>query len=152
MKRVVLFLSLLISGVAQAQPVENDLVGLGMHSELAEYLASIRSFTADVTITSGDLSLITTGKTIEYETGTAASACMGTGTFNGTTAVTISTTCAITGSKIFLSNTGDGSGSAGNDQHGCWATNISNGVSFDADCSDANNNATFNWVIFHEAP
>jgi hypothetical protein len=108
-------------------------------------------FGGDV-VSSGDFSLLATGKTIEFETGTAASACAGNSTFNGTTAVTITTTCATTGSRIFLSATGDGSGSAANDQVGCWATNIVNGVSFDADCSDANNNATFNWIIFHEAP
>lgn len=114
--------------------------------------SKVATFASDVVVTSGDLSLLATGKTIEFETGTAASACAGDSTFNGTTAVTISTTCATTGSRIFLSNTGDGSGSAANDQSGCWATNIQNGVSFDADCSDANMNATFNWIIFHESP
>lgn len=106
----------------------------------------------DIVATNGDLQLTATGKTIEYETGTAASACMGTSTFNGTTAVTISTTCATTNSKIFISNTGDGSGTSTNDQSGCWATNIVNATSFDVDCSDAAMNATLNWVIFHEAP
>lgn len=113
---------------------------------------TVATFANDVVLTSGDLSLLATGKTIEYETGTAASACMGTGTLNGTTAATISTTCATTNSKIFISKTSDGSGSAANDQVGAWATNIVNGVSFDIDSGDANDSATLNWVIFHEAP
>lgn len=152
MKKLIFILLSFVS-VAHAQPTVNKLTGLGMSPELADYISGVRAFVGgDVTITSGDLSLITTGKTIEFETGTAASACAGNSTFNGTTAVTISTTCATTGSRIFLSMTGDGSGAAANDQVGCWATNIVNGVSFDADCSDANNNATFNYIIFHEAP
>lgn len=114
--------------------------------------AGFTATTGDIIATAGDISIVATGKTIEFESGTAASACIGNSTFNGTTAVTISTTCATTGSRIFLSMTGDGSGAAANDQVGCWATNIVNATSFDADCSDANNNATFNWIIFHEAP
>lgn len=108
--------------------------------------------TGDAILTSGDLSLVASGKTIEYETGTAASACAGTSTLNGTTAVTISTTCAVTGSLIFVSRTSDGSGNAANDQVGPWATNIQTGTSFDIDSSDANDSATVVWLILHEAP
>lgn len=146
-KILALIVALLVPSAAFAQALENDLIGLGMSPELAERLSS-----GDVVVTRGDLSIVTTGKTIEYETGTAASACMGTSTFNGTTAVTVSTTCATTGSKIFFSPTSDGSGTPTNDQSGCWATNISNGVSFDLDCSDAAMSSTLNWVIYHEAP
>lgn len=111
----------------------------------------VATFASDVVVTSGDLSLLATGKTIEYETGTAASACAGTSTTNGTTAVTISTTCAITGSLIFISFTGDASGTGANVNQ-CWATNIQTGTSFDIDCADADMNATVVWLILHEAP
>lgn len=99
----------------------------------------------------GDLSFGKAGTTIAVQEGTAAAACSGTATANGTTAVTVSTTCATTGSRIFLSATGDGTGSAAADQGACWATNIVNGVSFDLDCPDNANNAAYNWIIFHEA-
>jgi hypothetical protein len=95
----------------------------------------------------GDVSLGATGTTLSVQEGTAASACMGTVTFNGTTAVTKSTTCAITGSRIFLTPTSDPTGSTA---AYCWATNIVNGVSFDVDCDQAND-GTANWIIFHEA-
>lgn len=105
----------------------------------------------NVTATNGEIVSSTSGKTVALQEATAGAACMGTATANGTTAVTVSTTCATTGSRIFISRTGDGSGSAANDQVGCWTTNIVNATSFDLDCSDANDNATFNWIIFHEA-
>lgn len=100
----------------------------------------------------GDLELSDTGGTVAIQEGTGASACSGTATANGTTAVTVSTTCATTGSRIFISATSDGTGAAANDQGACWATNIVNATSFDLDCPDANNNAAYNWIIFHEAP
>lgn len=113
---------------------------------------AITATAGDVVITAGDLSIVATGKTIEYETGTAGSACMGTSTFNGTTAVTVSTTCAAATSKIFFSPTSDGSGTSTNDQSGCWATNIVADTSFDLDCSDAAMSSTLNWIIYHESP
>jgi hypothetical protein len=75
---------------------------------------------------------------------------MGTATANGTTAVTVSTTCASTGARIFLSATSDGTGTTTNDQGSCWATNIVNGVSFDLDCPDSANNAAYNWLIIKD--
>lgn len=114
--------------------------------------AAALALAADKTATAyGEVSLTTTGKTLALQEATAGSACMGTGTLNGTTAVTISTTCATTGSRIFISKTSDGSGSAANDQVGAWATNIVNATSFDIDSGDANDSATVNWIIFHEA-
>lgn len=95
-----------------------------------------------------DLSMERTGTTVAIQEATAGSACMGTVTFNGTTAVTKSTTCATTGSRIFLSPTSDPTGSTA---AYCWATNIVNGVSFDVDCDQAND-GTANFIIFHEAP
>lgn len=86
-----------------------------------------------------------TGKTIAIQEATAASKCMGSVTANGTTAVTVSTTCATTGSRIFLSRSSAPSGTAI-----CWQTNIVTGVSFDVDCSGAET-GTFDWFIVHEA-
>jgi hypothetical protein len=87
-----------------------------------------------------------TGKTIGIQEATAASACSGTVTATGTTAVTVSTTCATTGSRIMIARNAAPSGTAI-----CWATNIVAGVSFDFDCSAAET-STFNWFIIHEAP
>ena len=89
-----------------------------------------------------------TGKTISIQEATAASKCMGSGTHNGTTAVTVSTTCAATGARIFLTDTSDPTGSTAAQ---CWVTNIVNGTSFDVDCDQAND-ATFSYLIVHEAP
>jgi len=86
-----------------------------------------------------------TGKTVAIQEATSASACSGTVTANGTTSVLVSTTCAITGSRIFISRTSAPSGTAI-----CWTTGIVNGASFDFDCSAAET-GTFNWVILHEA-
>lgn len=106
--------------------------------------------TGDIT-GAGDLILSASGKTVSLQEATAGTKCMGTATANGTTAVTVSTTCATTGSRIFLSATSDGTGTAGNDQGACWATNIVNGTSFDLDCPDSANNAAYNWLILHES-
>lgn len=97
----------------------------------------------------GDLNLTATGTTVGIQEGTAASACSGTATANGTTAVPVTTTCVTTASRIFISRTSAVAG--GVTEPGCWATNIVNGTSFDLDCNDAAENSTFNWIIFHEA-
>jgi len=88
------------------------------------------------------------GKTIGIQEATSASKCMGSVTFNGTTAVTVSTTCATTGSRIFLTPTSDPTGATA---AYCWVTNIVTGVSFDVDCDQAND-GTANWIVIHEAP
>lgn len=97
--------------------------------------------------TSGELIANTSGKTVALQEATSGSKCMGSGTHNGTTAVTVSTSCATTGSRIFLTETSDPTGSTAAQ---CWVTNLQNGTSFDVDCDQAND-ATFNWIIFHEA-
>lgn len=94
-----------------------------------------------------DVSLALTGTTLAIQEATAGSACSGTVTFNGTTAVTKATTCATTGSRIFLTPTSDPTGATA---AYCWVTNIVNGTSFDVDCDQAND-GTANWIIFHEA-
>ena len=94
---------------------------------------------------SDHLRLGTTGATVAIEDDTAASTCAGTATANGTTAVTVSTTCAGTSDYIFISRTS--AVAAGVTEPGCWATNIVNGVSFDLDCNDAAEDSTFIWWI-----
>jgi hypothetical protein len=170
MKRILLISLLLFVGATAQADDTSDLMGLGMPGELASQVATgmdngvfsasvaagttvtggtgVTATTGNVTATAGDVVITATGKTIKMESGTAASACIGTGTYNGTTAVTISTTCAVTGAKIFTQGTSDPTGSTAAQ---CWATNISNGVSFDVDCDQAND-ATFNWLIIKEAP
>lgn len=92
------------------------------------------------------LTFATTGQTVAVDSGTAASACKGTGTHNGTTAVTVSTTCAATGMHVSLTHTSDPTGSTA---AYCWVTNIVNGTSFDVDCDQAND-GTFSWLIIKE--
>lgn len=92
-----------------------------------------------------DIIFSLTGKTIRIDSGTPASACAGTGTHNGTTAVTVSTTCAATGARVFFNDTSEPTTSSG-----CWVTNIVNGTSFDVDCKSAGQDATFAWWIQKE--
>lgn len=93
----------------------------------------------------GDIIFTRTGTTLRIDSGTAASACAGTGTHNGTTAVTVSTTCAATGARIFTVDTSEPTTSST-----CWVTNIVNGTSFDVDCKSAGQDATFAWWIQKE--
>lgn len=97
---------------------------------------------------SADLAMGTSGNTLSVQEATSGAKCMGSVTANGTTAVTVSTTCATTGSRILLTPTSDPTGSTA---AYCWATNIVNGTSFDVDC-DQGNDGTLNWFIIHEAP
>lgn len=124
---------------------EAECMGLGLPAALADVLCG------DVTA-SGSITFEDSGDTLRFQEATAGSKCMGSATANGTTAVTVSTTCAKTNARIFITQTSDGTGTNTNDQNGCWVTNIVNGVSFDLDCSDATHNGTFNWIIFHESP
>lgn len=102
-------------------------------------------FTSLVT-NGGGIVLANTGSTIAIDSGTAASACKGTGTFNGTTAVTVTTTCASTSQHVSITPTSDPAGATA---AYCWTTNIVNGTSFDVDCDQAND-GTFSWVIIKE--
>lgn len=92
----------------------------------------------------GDLAAVASGSTFQIEDDTAASTCAGQTAANGTTAVTISTTCINTGDYIFISRNGQ-AGTLGN----CWTTNIVNGTSFDLDCDSAET-STYNWWIINQ--
>lgn len=96
--------------------------------------------------TSGDLAAVASGNTIAIQEATAGSACSGQVTANATTPVVTSTTCATTGSRIFLTKTAT---SAVNGS--CYVSAISNGVSFSITCL-ATDTGTYNWFIVHEAP
>lgn len=93
----------------------------------------------------GDLIFTTSGGTISLQEATAANTCMGTITANGTTAVTTNTTCALTGSRIFLTRSSAPSGTAQ-----CWWDTLVNGVSFNLDC-DGGETGTFNYFIINES-
>lgn len=60
----------------------------------------------DITVGRGDVIISTTGKTLHIQEATAASACMGVATPNGTTNVTVTTSCAVSGSRIFYARVG----------------------------------------------
>lgn len=61
---------------------------------------------SNVISTSGDLITSASGKTISIQEATASSACMGAATPNGTTPVTVTTSCALTGSRVFFTRAG----------------------------------------------
>lgn len=107
--------------------------------------AGITATTGNITSTAGSFVAAASGQTLHLQEATAGAKCMGQATANGTTAVTVATTCATTGARVFLTRDAAPSGTAQ-----CWATNIVNGTSFDLDCSGAET-GTFNWFIIKEA-
>ncbi len=96
-------------------------------------------------ISGADLNLATTGTTLAVQEGTAASACSGTVTANGATPVTVSTTCAKTTQRLFLTKTSQSTVNGS-----CAQSAIVNSTSFEITCL-ATDTGTYNWVIFHEA-
>lgn len=87
------------------------------------------------------------GGTVAIQEATAGSACSGTGTCNGATDVTLTTSCATTGSRIFLQRSSADTDGVGQ----MYVKSISTGVNFVVNCVTANDTSTFNWIIFHEA-
>jgi hypothetical protein len=73
----------------------------------AQYWAvtSAGNFEANAT-NGGDLIISRTGRTISLQEATPASACMGVATPNGNTNVTVTTSCAVTGARIFYTRVG----------------------------------------------
>lgn len=116
--------------------------GDGANDAINHYIGASNVAVVD----SSGITLPLTGDTLAIDSGTAASACKGTGTHDGTTAVTISTTCAATSMHVSVTATSDPTGSTA---AYCWVTNIVNGTSFDVDCDQAND-GTFSWVIIKE--
>ncbi len=101
----------------------------------------------DITATAGDVVLSASGKTVSLQEATAGDKCMGTLTCNGSSDVVTSTTCATTGSRIFLTRTSLDADTTGD----YYVKSISTGVSFTVAC-ETSDTATLNWIIFHEAP
>lgn len=100
-----------------------------------------------ITITAaGDAAFQASGQTIALQEATAGASCSGTLTLNGATPVVTSTTCATTGSRIFLTRTSIDADTTGD----MAVTAISNGVSFSV-TSEVNDTATVNWFIIHES-
>lgn len=60
----------------------------------------------NLTNTSGDVILSTSGNTISVQEATASTACMGVATPNGTTNVTVTTSCAVSGARVFYTRVG----------------------------------------------
>lgn len=54
----------------------------------------------------GDIVFGRSGRTISVQEATASTACMGAATPNGTTPVTVTTSCAVTGSRVFFARAG----------------------------------------------
>lgn len=137
MKRFILAL-VFFASPAFAQDYASELMGLGLSDQLAGKIAN--------DFKPKGVTINTTGFTIAIDSSTSASRCKGTGTFNGTTAVTVATTCAATSMHVAVTPTSDPTGSTA---AYCWVTNIVNGTSFDVDCDQAND-GTFSWVIIKE--
>lgn len=93
-----------------------------------------------------DFIVSTSGGTLSLQEATAGAACSGTLTANGATPVVTSTTCATTGSRVFLSRTSAETGTVN-----AWKSALSNGVSFSI-TSEAADTGTYDWLIVHEAP
>jgi hypothetical protein len=87
-----------------------------------------------------------TGRTVGIQEATAASACSGSVTANGTTPVVITTTCSRTSQRLFLTKT-----STSTVNGSCYQSAVSNNVSTTITCL-ASDTGTYNWMIVHEAP
>lgn len=94
----------------------------------------------------GGLIFSGSGDTISLQEATAGAACMGGLTANGATPVVVSTTCATTGARIFITRT-----SAESTAINAYVGTIVNGVSFSF-TSEAADTGTYNWIIFKESP
>lgn len=97
----------------------------------------------------GDVSLNRSGTTLRVQEGTAASACMGVGTPNGNTPVAISTTCAVSGARIFYTRLG-----AITNMGVITTTTAPSGTGFSFASTGASDTGagTVYWLIIKEAP
>jgi len=118
----------------------NDLT---LGTQGASTINFMRNSVLQMEMTGAGLDLPVSGHTLILEDGTAASTCIGTGTFNGTTSVNIATTCIQTGDYVLITRNAAPSGTAI-----CYtvASGIVNAVSFEVDCNAAET-GTFSWMI-----
>lgn len=103
------------------------------------------STTGDESITSGNLLLNTLGKSLRVKEG--SNACMGTGTLNGTTEVTVSTTAVTANSRVFITVETPG-GTVGG---AAYVSSRIAGTSFGVKGLVALDTSTFAWVILEPA-
>lgn len=94
----------------------------------------------------GDLNISSTGKTLALQEATGASACMGEFTAAGTTPVTVTTSCAVTNSRVFFTKKAT---SAVNGS--CYVSGAPDNTNFDITCL-ATDTGLYNWFIIKEAP
>jgi hypothetical protein len=122
----------------------NDEYDITMSTDVSgdAHKAWLDGTTGDFEVSSGHLDLQTTGKTLILEDGTAASACIGTGTLTAATADTVATTCIETGDYVFIMRTSADTDGAGQE----YVDNIVDGTSFDVTSVTADT-ATYHWVI-----
>lgn len=147
MKYLIITLLILLPVLAQAQPCSKIAGNVKCQAD-ATKIVELQTDGGRVEVdAAGDLVLPATGQTLKLHDGTAASACMGTSTLNGVTAVTVSTTCAATGARIFLTRTSDPTLAVPGSM---WVTNIVDGVSFDIDADNATDDSTVNWLIIKD--
>lgn len=150
---ILLALNTLSLETAKAQPsgqtVSNQ---CGLATECGATIAGIAtgpltpsSIVSSGSITAGTGLAISGSGTLSLQEATAGTKCMGTVTATGTTAVVVSTTCAKTTSRIFISRSSLPSGTAQ-----CTTQTIVNNTSFELDCDGAET-GTFNWIIFNES-
>lgn len=135
--------------VLKSDASDNTVLNAGTGKTVSLAVNSVNELTAastGVTVAAGDVNMNTSGQTLAIQEATAANACSGSVTANGTTPVATSTTCWTTGSRVFLTKT---STSAVNGS--CYISATSNGVSFTITCL-ATDTGTYNWFIIHEAP
>jgi hypothetical protein len=144
---IVLFALFVCINGAEAQntrgQVKTRLTQLGMSAELA---SQVSNYLTGRAYFSEDAKFSTSGTTVSIQEATAASACSGSVTANATTPVVVSTTCATSTGRLFLTKT---STSAVNGS--CYQSAVSNGVSFTITCL-ATDTGTYNWFFIHESP
>jgi len=144
---------------AFARTSADDLMGIGVPAEWAKYISeklihvnSAGNLVLEVAtgknavVDKGSLVISEGGGTLHLQEGTAGSACMGTATLTAATPVVVSTTCAKTGARIFITRTSLDADTSGD----AFISEISNGVSFSI-TSETSDTGTVNWIIFNEA-
>lgn len=96
----------------------------------------------------GDIVLSGSGQTLHLQEATASTACMGTATPNGTTPVSVTTSCAVTGSRVFYSRAG-----AVTNMGTITTTTAANGTSFSFASTGASDTLASSviWLIINEA-
>lgn len=88
-----------------AATASNGSIVLSINSNTVWTAAASGTLTSNAT-NGGDLIFAGTGDTISVQEATAASACMGVATPNGTTPVAVTTSCATSGSRVFFTRVG----------------------------------------------